>query len=376
MNLNRYEMIDNCKALYENALIAAILLDEDFSILWSSSQAYKWLPDAEKDANYIKTLLELDEQKNIDRINNSIAQNKNYFVNIPTEYGKRCFVMIKKAAYYVLAATENYSSGTAACELTRQATLRFEDSYRAPMAAIFSALNMLRREAGKMENVDGTIQKIQILLDNAYKDTCCVNRIIENALDYYRLNTMTYPDYIETITLDIFFKEMMDEIANLIQPLSIPFSYEILNTNIVAVVDTTILEKVIAQLVSNACSFTRRGNRVRVKLWAEDDNAIITVTDSGIGITDENMEHIFDPYYTNAPTEKFVLRLGMGLPFVRLAMNQIGGSFQIASKPGVGTTATVTFPLSQNFPSSFKSLTPMSFQKRSFSSLHILLDRL
>ena len=75
---------------------------------------------------------------------------------------------------------------------------------------------------------------------------------------------------------------------------------------------------------------------------AEDTAAhrmTITIADNGCGMTEEQVQRVIDPFYTTRTTR----RVGLGVPFWKMAAELTGGSFSIASTPGVGTTVTAVF---------------------------------
>lgn len=72
------------------------------------------------------------------------------------------------------------------------------------------------------------------------------------------------------------------------------------------------------------------------------DTLTITVRDDGCGMTPEQVRRVTDPFFTTRTTRK----VGLGVPFFKLAAESTGGHFHIESEPGVGTTVTAVFGLS------------------------------
>lgn len=72
------------------------------------------------------------------------------------------------------------------------------------------------------------------------------------------------------------------------------------------------------------------------------DRLTITIADDGCGMTAEQVAKVTDPFFTSRTTRK----VGLGVPFFKLAAESTGGSFSIESEPGVGTTVTAVFVLS------------------------------
>ena len=72
------------------------------------------------------------------------------------------------------------------------------------------------------------------------------------------------------------------------------------------------------------------------------DRLLTSVTDNGRGMTADQVEHVIDPFFTTRTTRK----VGLGVPFFKMAAEITGGSFSIESTPGVGTCTTAIFVLS------------------------------
>ena len=72
------------------------------------------------------------------------------------------------------------------------------------------------------------------------------------------------------------------------------------------------------------------------------DLLTITIADDGCGMTEEQVAHVTDPFFTTRKTRK----VGLGIPFFKYAAESTGGSFTIDSTPGAGTTVTAVFGLS------------------------------
>ena len=113
--------------------------------------------------------------------------------------------------------------------------------------------------------------------------------------------------------------------------------------------DRVQIERMLSNLLSNAVKFTRPGGEVRVVIDRQDDVAEIRVEDTGEGIPAEHLPHIFDRFYRvrgageQASPEK---GLGLGLSFVAWIVRAHGGTVDVQSETGKGTTFIVKLPLS------------------------------
>jgi signal transduction histidine kinase len=103
------------------------------------------------------------------------------------------------------------------------------------------------------------------------------------------------------------------------------------------------LRQALANLVDNAIKYTPRGGRVVVTAAAEAGSLVIRVSDTGPGISDQDLPRIFDRLY-RGDHSRATRGIGLGLSLVRAYVEAQGGSVSVDSRPGAGTTFTVRLP--------------------------------
>jgi signal transduction histidine kinase len=96
----------------------------------------------------------------------------------------------------------------------------------------------------------------------------------------------------------------------------------------------------------NAVQYTPEGGRVLFKTSAEGPQIEIVVSDDGPGIDPRERDRIFDRFHRTSatPRHRDAAALGIGLPLTRQLIEAHGGTIEIASEPGEGTTVTVHLP--------------------------------
>jgi PAS domain S-box-containing protein len=112
--------------------------------------------------------------------------------------------------------------------------------------------------------------------------------------------------------------------------------------------DEARLTRVIDNLVANALKYSPAGGTILIALReaveAHGRMAILSVTDNGIGIPDDDRERIFDPFYRGSNVTEQVTGSGIGLAGVRQIVELHGGTVSVESMEGKGTTFTVRLP--------------------------------
>jgi signal transduction histidine kinase len=99
-------------------------------------------------------------------------------------------------------------------------------------------------------------------------------------------------------------------------------------------------------LVENAIKYNTENGLVHVRLWKEDEDVVVTVEDTGIGIPENDKPHVFDRFYrVDKARSRKTGGSGLGLAIVHNMVERNQGTIHVTSIPGKGTTFTVCFPV-------------------------------
>jgi signal transduction histidine kinase/CheY-like chemotaxis protein len=110
--------------------------------------------------------------------------------------------------------------------------------------------------------------------------------------------------------------------------------------------DVDQFDKVMTNLLSNAFKFTPRGGEVRVELSAAQDEAVVSVTDTGPGILPEDLQHVFDRFYqSDESASARVPGTGIGLSLAQELVELHGGAVRVESEGGSGSRFVVSLPM-------------------------------
>lgn len=105
------------------------------------------------------------------------------------------------------------------------------------------------------------------------------------------------------------------------------------------------LRQVVDNLVSNALKYTLKGGRVRVAATHDGDTATLVVSDSGVGMSQSEVQRIFEPYFRSDSARASTTQgTGLGMGIVQSIIAEHGGTIAVQSEPGAGTKVTVTLP--------------------------------
>lgn len=107
-------------------------------------------------------------------------------------------------------------------------------------------------------------------------------------------------------------------------------------------IDRVQLEQVLLNLVDNALEAMPSGGTLRIDTTVTDGNGVLTVSDTGVGIGEDVLDQIFQPYFSTRPRPE---ARGLGLAVVYGIVQQSGGSIAVDSEVGTGSSVRVSFPI-------------------------------
>jgi signal transduction histidine kinase len=112
-------------------------------------------------------------------------------------------------------------------------------------------------------------------------------------------------------------------------------------------IDEEAITSVLVNLLSNAMKFSPEKKEVTVKLFRDEENAVLEVKDKGIGITPKDLSRIFGRFYRSEHQVVSETRgSGLGLTLVKHIVEAHGGTIGVESEPGKGSVFTVILPVS------------------------------
>ena len=103
------------------------------------------------------------------------------------------------------------------------------------------------------------------------------------------------------------------------------------------------LQRIVGNLIDNAIKFTAGSGSVTVELTSDDSRVVLSVADTGIGMSSETASRVFERFY-RADESRHEPGFGLGLSLVKAIVDSYGGDIRCMSVPGKGTTFTVELP--------------------------------
>ncbi len=200
-----------------------------------------------------------------------------------------------------------------------------------PLAVIKGLAEELSEE-GDLDEF--TVEGLETIRDSASK----ANTIVTDLLKFARQSTPEMQTRDMRATLESVFRltEYLVRKGNVTLVPDLPL------TSVMATYDPQQIEQVLINLVTNAVQAMPDGGTLDVSLKEHDENLVITMRDSGVGISEENVVRIFDPFFTTKPEGEGT---GLGLSVSYGIVSRHRGRIEVESEVGIGTTFTVSLPL-------------------------------
>ncbi|NRF41490.1 substrate-binding domain-containing protein [Pedobacter foliorum] len=208
--------------------------------------------------------------------------------------------------------------------------------FRTPLTLILSPLEDLL----KNEKVKATAGNNLTLI---YKNVYRLLRLVNQLMDYRKIEHKQFKLHATANNLIDFVKEILDSFKHNAEKRNIDLRLVVKESPGVVWFDVNILDKVIFNLLSNALKFTSDNGRIYITISKTNNTVNIEVEDNGLGMTDTELEHIFEQFYQSDLNYSRGSGLGLSLSKELILLHQ--GNIAVSSKKWQGTTFTITLPL-------------------------------
>lgn len=189
-------------------------------------------------------------------------------------------------------------------------------------------------------------QRKERLLRNALNNLDSLNGLISELLDAARMEKTAEPPGREIVDLGALVRQAIASIRPLAEESKLRLQAIVPAAPVRVYGDAQGLGRVVGNLLSNAVKFNKRRGSVLVQLERSGNQAVLSVTDTGIGIPVHAQPHIFERFYqADGSSTRTHEGVGLGLYIAREIVEQHGGQIRFDTQEGVGTTFTVTLPL-------------------------------
>ena len=188
----------------------------------------------------------------------------------------------------------------------------------------------------------------RVYLDNLYSGSERLFKSITQMLEFAQIEAENYKLNFETINLITILQSCIASMKETIKNKKVELNSNFNAQEIYVNVDIQCVENIVNNLLNNAIKFTKQGFvEIETNTLLERELAIIRIKDSGVGISAEYMDHLFQPFsQEDLNIGRNYEGNGLGLALSKRYVEKMGGSLLVDSIKGVGSTITFTLPLS------------------------------
>jgi PAS domain S-box-containing protein len=214
---------------------------------------------------------------------------------------------------------------------------------RTPLTAIRWLLESLLHDSSvKKVALD---QKTEMTITQAYDRTLMMSGLVSSLLSLSRLDAQKIKAQLSAVKMDDVLRSVQEEVAPLAEHKQIALTVENqLADRIVS--DQVLLREILMNLLTNAIRYSRAGGAVKVRVASDAGRLLVDVRDNGIGIPPDEQKSIFRKFFRAKNAVKHSPEgTGIGLYMVRSFVNLLSGTVSFSSKVDVGTTFSLSLPL-------------------------------
>ncbi|WBA44150.1 sensor histidine kinase [Hymenobacter canadensis] len=209
--------------------------------------------------------------------------------------------------------------------------------FRTPLTAVLTSADLI-------EEFPGGHQQVQRLKYVAHIRTSVqhLNNILEEFLSVGRLEEGKMETHPANLNLDHLVRDTVADMQSLLKAgQTIDWQVECPTP---VRLDASLLRKILMNLLSNALKYSGQNSVVTVRAGCQPRELTVTVQDQGVGISREDQAHLFEQFF-RAPSVITEPGTGLGLYIITKYLELMGGTIDLQSTPGQGTTVTITLPL-------------------------------
>ena len=221
-------------------------------------------------------------------------------------------------------------------ELERRLTSDVAHELRTPLMGIQATVECIQ---------DGVYEADPENLSTIQSEVRRLTRLTNVILELSHLETEALPFNMQKIDMALCLSYALDAHWGLFESLGLTLEcYE--RKDLIVIGDCERLQQAIGNLLGNAARYTPEGGKVLVASYEQDGCAVIQVTDTGIGISEENLEMLFKRFWrADAARTRSTGGIGIGLSITKEIVDRHKGRIEVESEENVGTTFRIFIPL-------------------------------
>jgi signal transduction histidine kinase len=223
-------------------------------------------------------------------------------------------------------------------ESRRKLLADISHEFRTPLTVIRGEAEIAMR--GKDRPAGEYRETLERIMEQADQTT----RLIDDLLFIARADAGEPRLKVRTVALDEVIEAVRADFAAEAQRREIEIHTTLDDEPLTVAGDDGRLRQVFAIVVDNALRYSNPGGAIEIATRRRDDTIVVTVSDNGIGISEEEAAQVFQRFYRGGKAQAHARGTGLGLPVARAIVEAHEGTIEIEGQPDEGTVVTVTLP--------------------------------
>lgn len=276
-----------------------------------------------------ETLKRINEELE-SRVSERTIQLKNKNKELENEINKR--KIVEHNLYKALEKEKELN------ELKSRVVSTVSHEFKTPLTSIYSSAELLQRYETK-EPVSEKVSKHYEIIKRATK---VLTQMVNDILLIEKIEADKYEFNFEKDNISKFTETIINEFKS---STGIKHNINYITENLpeITLIEKTLMRRIVNNIISNSIKYSKEGSKIDISLIYKKKSFELKVTDSGIGIPEEDKKYLFNLFHRARNVINYD-GTGLGLSIIQKSVDLLKGSIVLKSELGVGTTFTVTFP--------------------------------
>jgi len=341
VNYQNTDQLEKIKSSFEFSSLPFGILNANFEPYYISDSLYSLFPSLSNPLNLVMIFKDCDLKltTNYLKANGSYAIQKDLQEKSGVRFVLNAILDEEKTFCGFLFFADILSSESSKSLKVQDVNREFQDR----LSMMFSCIYALSHS----KDLDPT-PSICEYINNINQNCFQLLRVSNNLSKFLLLSNGDDFANLRLGDLSVLIKKLCDSVILMSNKNLIPISYDITNEVLPVLIDTARLEFIFSNIILNSIKYTKPENKIHISLSRVSNNAILTISDCGIGIPKSVLSNIGTPYFTYSHGDKFETGFGLGIYMTKKYVSSLGGTFLIQSEENEGTTVTISLPINND----------------------------
>ena len=224
--------------------------------------------------------------------------------------------------------------------LRRELVAQVSHDLRTPLAALHGYLETLNMKQGGL-----SLEREQEYLNIALHQSKRLKQMVEDLFELAQLEARETQPVCEPMALAELVQDVVQKFQLRAQQAVVTLDWQVPGSPPFVKADFAMTERVLDNLIGNALDHTDAGGKIRLEISRRDQDALVKVSDNGKGIGEDELPHLFDPFYRNQKPGREAGHAGLGLAIARRMVEVQGGTITAGNNETGGACFSFTLPL-------------------------------